>query len=408
MKVLYVTYSCSPYNGSEDKIGWNIPWHMKNYVEKVWVVTKLEQKQYIDKFFKENNIVNENIVFCYVDIPNIFKKIYQGPIASGRQKIWLKKAFEIISNLVKENKIDIIHQITPVEFRSIGNFGVIPNIKYFVGPIGGGEYAPKTLKKYINKHFFVELMRRFENNKSLKLYYHNKLFDNISNVYVINDETKQMLSPLVKNTCVTELIDIGIDENECIDSAKLNKTFSKSITFLVSGRLVYRKGHLFLMKALTLISNEYDYKVIVMGDGSERKALKKFVFHNNLQNKVIFLGKLSYEKAQKEYAKADVLIVPSIRETTGTIFAEALSKGLPVITSNHYGGSKIINEFNGWKYNIDNGIPEINLANAIKQCIDNYYLLNQKSKNAINSSYSLLWTNKIKIFLNDYMNCVRL
>lgn len=26
MKILYIAYSCNPYAGSEDKIGWNIPY----------------------------------------------------------------------------------------------------------------------------------------------------------------------------------------------------------------------------------------------------------------------------------------------------------------------------------------------------------------------------------------------
>lgn len=404
MKVLYVTYSCSPFNGSEDKIGWNIPWHMKNYVEKVWVVTKLEQKQYIDKFFEESNVENENIVFCYVDIPNIFKKIYRGPIASGRQKIWLKKAFEAVSNLSKENRIDIVHQITPVEFRSIGNFGIIPNIKYFVGPIGGGEYAPKTLRKYMKKHFLLELARKFENNKAIKEYLHNKLFNRISKLYIINEETKMTLKPLIQCTDVSDLIDIGIDKDELRYNIKKINQQDKCIRFLVVGRLVYRKGHLFLLKALALISDAYNYEVVIVGDGKERKMLETFAMHNNLQTKVIFRGNLSYADTQKEYLKADVLIVPSIRETSGAVFSEALSKGLPIITSNHYGGVRVVNGLNGWIYDIDSKCPEKNLAMTIQKCIEDFDCISLKSINAFNSSNQLLWDKKIIDFLNDYNN----
>jgi len=43
------------------------------------------------------------------------------------------------------------------------------------------------------------------------------------------------------------------------------------------------------------------------------------------------MGKLSYEKMQEMYNKADVFVFPSLRETTGTVIVEAMAHSLPVI-----------------------------------------------------------------------------
>lgn len=54
------------------------------------------------------------------------------------------------------------------------------------------------------------------------------------------------------------------------------------------------------------------------------------------------MGSIPYMEMEKEYADADVFIMPSIRETTGTVLLEAMSKGIPVITINKFGGATLL------------------------------------------------------------------
>lgn len=75
MKILYVSYSCDPYNGSEDKLGWNIPfWAAKK--DEVIVVTKKEHEEVIKKYMKENS--STDIKFYFVDIPKFYKRVFKG------------------------------------------------------------------------------------------------------------------------------------------------------------------------------------------------------------------------------------------------------------------------------------------------------------------------------------------
>lgn len=75
---------------------------------------------------------------------------------------------------------------------------------------------------------------------------------------------------------------------------------------------------------------------------------------------------------EKEYAGADVFIMPSIRETTGTVLLEAMSKGIPVITINKFGGATLFDKDTGWLYEGNKKEEYIeNLKRAILECVIN-------------------------------------
>ena len=58
MKIIYIAYSCDPFNGSEDQIGWNIPFYnSQNNKNEIFVITKREQKNNIEKYFKEKSAI---------------------------------------------------------------------------------------------------------------------------------------------------------------------------------------------------------------------------------------------------------------------------------------------------------------------------------------------------------------
>lgn len=191
MKILYIAYSCSPYAGSEDKIGWNVPYVASSNNE-VWVITKEEQREYVERFLKENPVTN--LHFYYVDIPSIYKKIFKGGFYSGRLNVWHKRVFPLAEKLCLEYGIQIIHQITPIEFRAIGDYGKIKAVKFVCGPLGGGETIPNGLKKYAKGHGAVETIRSISNRwYRFKLLKFGKL-KRCAYVMFANNETMNFLT----------------------------------------------------------------------------------------------------------------------------------------------------------------------------------------------------------------------
>lgn len=395
MNILYIAYSCDPFNGSEDKIGWNIPVESAKINDNIFVITKMEHKVVIEKYLEETHI--SNIKFYFVDIPKFYKRIFKSFLYSARLNIWHKRAVNIAKQICFENKIDIIHQITPVEFRSIGDYNKIPNIKFIVGPIGGGEFVPQGLKEYIDGHKVVEIVRVIV-NAYYKLKFCKKL-KKIDYISFANVETKKYLTNEREYDVFSE---IGIDKKEIV-SEKISN--SDKMVFLVSGRLIYRKGHRFLLDALELLPKNLSYEVRIIGDGNEFSKLQNIIsMSSNLKNNVYLIGKLKYEQMYNEYKNADAFIMPSIRETTGTVIIEALSNGLPVITINKFGAKNIVNANNGYLYEGETKNELINgLKEEIQHCIENNVEVKEKSREAISTAHMFTWENKVKKYQDIYM-----
>jgi len=147
----------------------------------------------------------------------------------------------------------------------------------------------------------------------------------------------------MKNYNVSDepVTEVAVDINDIKDTCK-EKGRNEECIFLVAGRMIYRKGLDFLFDALMRIPQETRYQVRVVGDGPELEHLRKRCKDDlNLSEHVHCMGSIPYMEMEKEYAGANVFIMPSIRETTGTVLLEAMSKGIPVITINKFGGGPV-------------------------------------------------------------------
>ena len=193
------------------------------------------------KDLKENKI--KNIKFYYVDIKNTYKKIFKGVMYSIRLNIWHKKAFPLVKKICRAENIDVIHQITPIEFRSIGRYGEIENTKFVCGPLGGGEFLPRGLRSFAKGNMVVEYIRAFSNWWCRFRYKLSKRLQKCDYIMFANNETQDYMSDLVCCVGHTLHFDNGISES---DVSTTDKARTDKFIILVAGRLAYRKGHKFL------------------------------------------------------------------------------------------------------------------------------------------------------------------
>lgn len=56
MNILYIAYSCNPFAGSEDKIGWCVPFESSK-TNKVYVITKEEQREPVVSILFKNHFL---------------------------------------------------------------------------------------------------------------------------------------------------------------------------------------------------------------------------------------------------------------------------------------------------------------------------------------------------------------
>lgn len=192
--------------------------------------------------------------------------------------------------------------------------------------------------------------------------------------------------------------EIGISEKELIpeNNGIRKHDNSKECVFLVVGRMIYRKGIDLLLDALNEIPENLKYEVRIVGVGSELEKYKtRCSSQKKLYQRVRFVGDIPHSEISKEYENADVLIMPSLRETTGTVILEAFANGVPVITINKFGGANIVDQESGWLYEGDDKKFYIeNLKKAIVQCIMHPSEVKRKGENARKKAEKYTWNVK--------------
>lgn len=113
----------------------------------------------------------------------------------------------------------------------------------------------------------------------------------------------------------------------------------------IVGRLTERKGHRFLFDALRDLAAESPLPLMrlwVIGEGEEREALEERARCAGLAEIVRFVGPRS--DAASLMRLLDLLVVPSLVETTPFVILEAMACGRPVVAASIYGIPEMIEE----------------------------------------------------------------
>lgn len=136
---------------------------------------------------------------------------------------------------------------------------------------------------------------------------------------------------------------MGIDTNK-FTYVKRVKENDKPIQILTVGRLVEKKGHAFVLRALTqIIKKDKRITYVIAGDGPLRKNLESLTSQLNLTEYVHFIGSVDHGEIMKLYDCSDIFVLFSVTGTDGNqegipvVLMEAHAKGLPVVTTYHTG-----------------------------------------------------------------------
>jgi glycosyltransferase involved in cell wall biosynthesis len=108
--------------------------------------------------------------------------------------------------------------------------------------------------------------------------------------------------------------------------------FTSPIIFVTSARLIPHKRIDTLIDTVSKLN--YDFRLIIIGEGPELKDLTQLVKVLKLETRVFFLGKISSDLLFEILALSSAYLSWSAEEGAPNAFIEALNFGLPIITAN--------------------------------------------------------------------------
>lgn len=111
------------------------------------------------------------------------------------------------------------------------------------------------------------------------------------------------------------------------------------------GRLSFEKGHADLIRAAGLLASMAGvppFRVVVVGDGPERGALKQLAETLKVQDRVTLAG--FQRDTRPYYALAAIVAVPSHSEGSPNVVLEAMAAGLPIAACKVGGVPEILEE----------------------------------------------------------------
>jgi glycogen synthase len=165
--------------------------------------------------------------------------------------------------------------------------------------------------------------------------------------------SKSVQEEYIKLGCDPQRIEViynGINSrflNEPGIAADLNGQDAQ-LTFV--GRLCPEKGVLVILRALDRLINEQKRQNLhfnIFGDGDPAyiKELQAFIQTAHLEDVVTFQGRVMQEELIDYYDRSVIMLVPSLwKEPFGLVLAEAMARGLPVITTNIGGPAEIVTD----------------------------------------------------------------
>ncbi len=114
--------------------------------------------------------------------------------------------------------------------------------------------------------------------------------------------------------------------------------------------LIPRKGLKYLIEAASRLKTKgVKFKIGIAGRGEQRGELEALVAEKGLGEQLEFLGQVAHEKLIERYraGEVDIIVMPSLHEGISVAIIEAMSYGIPAVTTSVGGMPELLSDGRG-------------------------------------------------------------
>jgi glycosyltransferase involved in cell wall biosynthesis len=232
----------------------------------------------------------------------------------------IKKFANLWKFIANRHIVMHFHGVWYPQYISYFFLAFITNSPIIISPHGNLEPSAlrqKFLKKYLAR----------------KLYF-NRIVSHARVLWACSEKERSNLQREFHKVDV-DIVPIGVDVPQIFLSGRIGRSNENYKKILVVSRLNPGKGLLNLVHAWKLIQDE-NWHIIIAGpdENNFQRKLEDEVKKLNLTRFFTFTGYVDAVQRDALYRQADIFILPSLSENFGIVVAEAMSYGIPVITTN--------------------------------------------------------------------------
>lgn len=373
MNILLSAYSINPYKGSEDAVGWNWALTLSRKLpdSTIYILTRTYNEIATKKGIKEYGLQNVKLVI--VEVPKALDWFREKHSAFHHAYyiLWQKVAY----NWAKKSgiKFDIIHHVSMGNYRICGDMYKFKDAHTIFGPVGGGQTTPASLRSYYNKNKNYEKFRDIVSKAFSKFNFYKKQLSSFNELYAVNDETKNIMQQVANKPC-KKICEISIGENfKALNVIHIKK---QPVEIVYLGRLIELKGIMLLMDVIKNIKTDIPFHVSLYGKSELENEIKQYIKKYKLENTVAVKGNIDYSQVIGVYQNADIFVHPTLRDSAGTVFIEAIANKLPIVALDQSFAHDLSEHECGLFVNTEQSKEEIinEFAGKLKELIENYDL----------------------------------
>lgn len=347
LRVLVSAYACEPGRGSEPGVGWNWVRQIARFNE-VWLVTRANNRRPIEEALSRNPL--PNVHFIYFDLPawgRFWKRGGYG--VRPYYYLWQLGVYFQVKRLHRQVGFDLVHHVTFVNYWMPSFLAMLP-VKFVLGPVGGGESAPRAFWwSFSVRGKIYEVLRDLGRGVGQLDPFVRLAARRAIMALATTDQTAEKLRCLGCRS-VSVLSQVAVTADESVEFPDSHNYPADRFRVISVGRFIHWKGFELGVRAFARIRTQFptsEYWLI--GDGPEKKRLEGLCRKLDLCGSVRFLGSMPRSEVLKQMATCDVLLNPSLHDSGSCVCAEAMGLGLPVICLDTGGPALQVTEETGIK-----------------------------------------------------------
>jgi glycosyltransferase involved in cell wall biosynthesis len=342
MRLLISTYACAPNLGSEHAVGWNWTTEAHRQGHQVWAFASPAHRDAVETACRDDRDLR--------GIHWIFPEVRLWPLQPATEPkwertynlLWQRAVLHHAGELHQRVNFDAIHHLTWGGVRAptfLGSLG--PPL--IIGPLGGGETSPRLLRDGLRfKAKITEAIRDLSNATITINPLVRRGLAEAAVIFVKTPDTRRLLTRKMQQKSI-DFIELGLQMEQI---RRPHRSRQMPPKLLYAGRLLYWKGvHIAIRAFAELVRRLPDARLTIVGKGPEKDRLKSAA--RDLAANIDFIPWLPQRQLFDLYTSHDLLVFPSLHDSSGGVVLEALSHGLPVACLDLGGPKQIVTPESG-------------------------------------------------------------